>query len=705
MPTSVVRRVAALSDDTGQPVARLDPETLAAIGAGVGGTVAVTGRRTTVARVQPLPEADWGRGLVYLDSLVRANAGAAPGERVRLWHAPAARARGVSLRPLGWAAETALRRADNYLGMVLDGTPVMPGDRVRPGHVGTRWQEYLVEEVDGEVPAVILAGTEIRTVTNSEDAPGRSDLGYADVGGLGAELQRVRELVELPLRHPDLFTRMGVEAPKGVLLYGPPGCGKTLIARAVAAENRAHFIYINGPEIMHKFYGQSEANLRAKFDEARAMAPSILFLDELDAIAPRRTHVLGDVEKRVVAQLLTLMDGLDRRGNVVVIGASNLPEAIDPALRRPGRFDREICVGVPDRCGRLEVLQIHTRQMPLAADVDLDYLADVTHGHVGADLAALCREAALSAIRRSLPIPAADSDEVPLITMADFQDGLREVEPSALREVNVERPNGGWEQVGGLEQVKEQLEEAVVRPLRHAELYRRAGARPSRGVLITGPPGSGKTLLAHALAGRCGAYLVPVSAPDLLSRWAGETEKAIRAIFRRARGAAPCVVLFDGVDLLFPARGTERSRTSLQLISELDSLDDWSGLVVVGTAAAADQVDPALLRPGRLDPVIALPLPDAAGRAAILGALLGPGRAGPDVALPRWVEGTAGWTGAELAALVGHAARAAVAELLARAGPGSDGQPPPLLSERHLAAAMARIRPGSGAASVPSDPE
>ena len=689
MTVSVVRVVTPLPKDTGRPTARLDPETLAAIGATVGGEVMVLGRRMTAARVEGMPEEDWGRGHVQLDPVVCANAGASSGSRVRIWAARAAPARSVTLRPLGWAAELALKRPDNYLGLVLDGTVVVRGDRVRPNLVGSRWQEFLVEEVEGEIPAVIRAGTRIHVVR--ADDPGGSlspDVRYEDVGGLGPELQRVRELVELPLRAPEIFERLGIEPPRGILLYGPPGCGKTLIARAVASENRAHFIYINGPEIMHKFYGQSEANLRARFDEAKAMAPSILFLDELDAIAPRRTQVLGDAEKRVVAQLLTLMDGLDRRGQVVVIGATNLPEVIDPALRRPGRFDREIYIGPPDRAGRLEVLRIHTRRMPLAAGVDLEALAEITHGFVGADLAALCREAAMIALRRTAPAWEQDPGRAELrITMEDFHDALREVEPSALREVYVERPGTGWEAVGGLAHLKRVLTETVIRPLRHRAAFERAGVRPVRGVLLTGPPGVGKSLLARALAGEARAYLIPVGAPDLFSRWPGEAEKAVRAIFRRARAAAPCVVALDPADGLFPAQteDTQRARAADQLACELDRLGDVPGVIVVATARAADRIHPALVRPGRLELVLEVPAPDEPGRMEILGIHLRRHAVARDVDLRALAHRTEGWTGADLEALVRGAATCALNERLDAWGDElPPGSPPPVLEMRHF---------------------
>lgn len=696
MSVSLTRTVLPLPEESGKPLARLDPDTLAALGVGVGDVVAIMGRRTTAARVQPMHRSDWGKEIVQLADIVRSNAGAAPGDKVRIWAAAATQPRGVTLRPLGWTAAFALKQPDNYLGMLLDGVPVMPGDRVRPAQVGTRWQEYLVEAVDGEAPALIEAGTTITVQTDTEQAYSEQTAGYAAIGGLAPEVQRVRELVEMPLSHPALFARLGIETPKGVLLYGPPGCGKTLIARAVAAETQAHFVYINGPEIMHKFYGQSEANLRARFDEAKAMAPSILFLDEIDAIAPRRSHVLGDVEKRVVAQLLTLMDGLDRRGQVVVIAASNMPAAIDPALRRPGRFDREIHVGIPDRAGRLEILQIHAGRLPLAPDVDLAALAARAHGYVGADLAALCREAAMMALRRHMPAAAAAATvpDTLAIAMADFEDALGEVQPSALRELCSEQPADTWDQIGGLGAAKAALLDAVQRPLAHPLLYERSGARPPRAILLTGKPGVGKTLLARALAGRCGLQLLPVSASDLVSRFSGEAERGLQEVFRRARMISPCLIFLDNLDSLLPGRGEadRRARIADHLAAELDGSRAVPGLIVVGAAHRPDRVDPTLLQPGRFDLVIELSLPDTAERAEILAIHLQRLRLAPDADAAWLAANSAGFSGADLAAVVNRAALAAVAEYLGSVGPPVPTDAPAVLvHQRHLVAGLAQV--------------
>jgi transitional endoplasmic reticulum ATPase len=697
-----------------RPCARLDPQDLAAVGASVGDVVAVEGSRLTVARVERLPEEAWGRHVVQLDAIVSANAGTAAGERVRVRPVRCPPARSVVVRPLGDGPLRGVLR-DNYLGLFLDGLPVARGDRVRAARVGGRFQEYRVEDVDadGGGPGTITGATRIEIGSAPEGPAEAAAVGYRDVGGLAEELLRVREMIELPLRHPEVFARLGIDPPKGVLLSGPPGCGKTLMARAVAAEAAAHLVHIDGPEVMHRLYGQSEANIRDRFDEARAMAPSILFIDEIDAIAPKREEVRGEVEKRVVAQLLASMDGLSGRGRVVVIAATNRPDALDPALRRPGRFDREIRVGVPGPEGRLEILRIHSRAMPLAPDVDLLRLAEATQGYVGADLASLCREAALAALRRALPDVLSRDDPVGPAELGriavhgeDFRQALAMVEPSALREVYTETPNVGWDQVGGLEEAKRTLEEAVEWPLRHAAAYESGGAAAARGVLLTGPPGTGKTLLARALARRCGVRLIPVSGPALLSRWLGETEKAIRAVFARARQVAPCIVFFDEVESLFPARAAPSAppgaaRAVGQLLAELDGLADPKGVVVLAATNRPDMLDPALLRPGRVDLVVELPLPDERARLEILRIHLAGRRTGEDVDLQALARRTEGFSGADLAALCGHAARLAVAESLRAARePRAAGGP----AAAEPAARVSAHRPGGTTAQPAADP-
>ncbi|RLF48572.1 MAG: ATPase, partial [Thermoplasmata archaeon] len=497
---------------------------------------------------------------------------------------------------------------------------------------------------------------------------------YEDIGGLKEELQRVREMIELPLKHPELFERLGIDPPKGVILYGPPGTGKTLIAKAVANESGANFFAIQGPEIMSKFYGQSEERLREKFEEAEKNAPSILFIDELDSIAPKRDEVQGEVERRVVAQLLTLMDGLKGRGNVIVIGATNRIDAIDPALRRPGRFDREIYIGIPDRQGRKEILQIHTRGMPLAEDVDLEHLADITHGFVGADLAALCREAAMKALRRYLPeidlekpIPPEILEKM-RVTMEDFKEALKDVEPSSLREVLVEVPKVTWDDVGDLEEVKKILRECVELPIKHPESFEKTGISPPRGVLLYGPPGTGKTLLAKAVANESEANFISIKGPEVLSKWVGESEKAVREIFKRAKQAAPCIVFLDEIDAIAPRRGSYLGESGVterivnQLLTSMDGLESMEGVFVIGATNRPDILDPALLRPGRFDRLVYVPPPDKEGRLKILKVHTKNMPLAEDVDLENLAERTEGYVGADIMALCREAAMMALRE-------------------------------------------
>ncbi len=492
---------------------------------------------------------------------------------------------------------------------------------------------------------------------------------YEDIGGLKEEIHRVREMIELPLKHPEVFDRLGIEPPKGVLLHGPPGTGKTLIARAVASESGANFFDIAGPEVMSKFYGESEANLRQKFEQAEKNAPSIIFIDELDSLAPKREEVTGEVERRMVAQLSTLMDGLKARGKVVVIGATNRPNALDPAIRRPGRFDREIEIGVPDRDGRKEILQIHTRGMPLAKDVDLDHFANVTHGFVGADLEALAKEAAMSALRKILPEIKLDEKAIPpevleklQVTKDDFDNGLKMVEPSAMREVLVEVPNVRWEDVGGLEEAKQELREAVEWPLKHPDAFKRMGIEPPHGILMYGPPGSGKTLLARAVATESEANFIAIKGPELLSKWVGESEKGVRETFRKARMAAPAIVFFDEMDAIVPSRGSGfgdshvTERVISQLLTELDGLEKLENVVVLAATNRPDLIDSAVLRPGRFDRLVLVQAPDKKARLEIFKIHTKGMPLAKDVDLNALAAETEGYVGSDIAALCREAA-------------------------------------------------
>ncbi|MEM4417790.1 MAG: CDC48 family AAA ATPase, partial [Nitrososphaerota archaeon] len=555
-----LRVAEARQRDIGRKIARVDSQGMRELDLSPGDLIEITGKRTTVAIVWPPYKEDDGQGIVRIDGEIRRNAGTSVGEYVRVYKTSAKPATKIVLapfEPLPFVGDFGRIVRSQLINM-----PVAKGDVVVVPILGMG----VELKVTSTSPSSIVMVTESTLVEISTTPAKRveevSGVTYEDIGGLHEELQRIREMIELPLKHPELFRHLGIEPPKGVILYGPPGSGKTLIAKAVANETGAHFVSINGPEIMSKFYGESEARLREVFQEAEQNAPSIIFIDELDAIAPKRSEVTGEVERRVVSQLLTLMDGLKSRGQVVVMGATNRMEAIDPALRRPGRFDREIRIGVPDRNGRKEILLIHTRRMPLSDDVNIDELADITHGFVGADIAALTREAAMNALRRFLPqidlekeIIPADVLEQIKVTRDDFANALKNIQPSALREVVLEIPNVKWEEIGGLESVKQELREAVEWPIKYPEVFKRLGIRPPRGILLYGPPGTGKTLLAKAVATESQANFISVKGPEVLSKWVGESEKAVREVFRKARETAPCIVFFDELDSIAPRRG------------------------------------------------------------------------------------------------------------------------------------------------------
>jgi len=585
-----------------------------------------------------------------------------------------AAALGLFLSQVGYAEQIAIPRYWLGFTYLLDGLPLQEGNRIRATLFGSRWADFKVESTTPKGPVLINPTTQL--VVGKTELPGESvarATSYEDIGGLKPQLQRIREMIELPLRYPEVFERLGIDAPKGVLLHGPPGCGKTLIARSIAHETEANFFSVSGPEIIHKFYGESEAHLRKIFEEATRKGPSIVFLDEIDAIAPRRENVVGDVEKRVVAQLLALMDGLAKRQHLIVIAATNLPNLLDPALRRPGRFDREIAIPIPDRHGREEILAIHSRGMPLAENVGLAHLAGITHGFVGADLEALCREAAMICLRRIMPdidfalarIPYEQLTKLE-VQMDDFLDALREVEPSAIREVFVEVPDVGWEDVGGLAPVKERLVEAVEWPLEHPDLFAQAGIRPPKGILLSGPPGCGKTLLAKAVAHESQVNFISVKGPALLSKYVGESEKGVREVFRKAKQAAPCIVFFDEIDALVPVRSAGASdshvaeRVLSQFLAELDGVEELKAVLVLGATNRLDLLDPAILRPGRFDEVVEIPLPDEESRRQIFevhlrNKPLAPGTSAADLA-----SRTADFSGAEIQAVCAKAALRAV---------------------------------------------
>lgn len=683
----------------GRGVARIDPADIASLGCQPGDIVLITGARTTAAKVVPGALVDRGQKAIQMDSQVRQNSASGLNERVTVRKAKVRPAEKVTLLPLSGGAP--IQESDlQYIARYLVGLPVTIGDLLRVGTPGAAPREFLIIGTTPATPAYTLnrkstgnlpieppvqpssdveavlvhVDTVIRAQSRGapNGSPGR--VSYEDIGGLGKELQRIREMIELPLKYPAVFDRLGVEPPKGVLLYGPPGTGKTLIARAVAAETNAFFSVINGPEIINKFYGESESKLRAVFQEAQKRAPSVIFIDELDALAPKRAETGGEVERRIVGQLLALMDGLASRGQIVLIGATNQPNALDPALRRPGRFDREISLRVPDVHGRQEVLQIHSREAALANDVDLARIAQLTPGFVGADLEALCREAAMIALRRVLPHIDYQRGYIPYetlvnlnITMADFQAALREVEPSTTREVYVEVSDTSWDDIGGLEDIKSLLTEGVEWPLRFPEIYANAKVEPPRGVLMSGPPGSGKTLIARAIANQCEASFISIKGPELLSKWVGESEKGVREVFRHAKQAAPCIIFFDEIDALAPRRGGSNDgnvgdRVIAQLLTEMDGIEGREGVIIVAATNRPELIDPALLRPGRFDLVVELRNPNEEERRAIFSVHLRGRPLAPDVTVEELARLTPKRSGADIEAICRRAALLALRE-------------------------------------------
>ena len=704
MAESVLLRVAKAQSQTevGLGRARLDMKTRKELGVDVGQIVEITGKKLTVAKVFRAQQEDEGKDIIRIDGVLRSNAGVSIGERVTVTRADPQLASKVVLAP----AISQKKRVstvsfgpgtDELVRKGLLGRPLVKGDEIMIPNMawGMSPAPYMVAST---VPSGVVTVAEHTEMVVKSEATEEKDtfvpsITYDDIGGLDEVLQRIREMIELPLKHPELFDRLGIDAPKGVLLYGPPGTGKTLLAKAVANESGASFYSILGPEIMSKWYGGSEENLREKFDEAAKNAPSIIFIDEIDSIAPKRDDSIHEAERRVVAQLLTLMDGMSERGQVIVIGATNRQDALDPALRRPGRFDREIEVGVPSFQGRKEILQIHTRGMPLDESVSLDQYAHVTHGFAGADLSALAREAAMKCLGRFVPNMDLDS-AIPQeilaqmkVTAEDFDSALKEIEPSAMREVMVEVPNIGWSDVGGLEEVKRQLKEVVEMPMDNPDAFKRMGIRPSQGVLLYGPPGTGKTLLAKAVANESNANFISIKGPEIMSKWYGESERALREIFKKARQVAPSIVFLDEIDAIAPRRGVYEGSKGYdtlvnQLLTSLDGLTTREGVTVIAATNRPDIIDQALLRPGRFDRLIFVPVPDAPARRAILQVHT---RVMPlkDVNVEELVAKTEGFVGADLENLCREAAMAALRE-----DRGSSA-----VEMRHFEAALKSVRP------------
>jgi transitional endoplasmic reticulum ATPase len=699
--------------DVGRKIARVDPEVIERLNITSGDALELSslGKKTTVLS-WPARSSDRGKGLIRIDGYTRNRLDVGINDQIEVKKVESKDAKSITFAP---TEPLRIVGAEEYLAEYLNGQLMTKGDTIPLSVMGQR-VDLVVISTSPSGPVIVNDSTKITVSEESAKAVqvskegGVPSITYEDIGGLGDAVGRVREMIELPLRHPELFKRLGVEAPKGVLLHGPPGTGKTLLAKAVANETNASFYTIGGPEIMSKYYGESEEKLRNVFDQAEKNAPSIIFIDEIDSIAPKREEVTGEVERRIVAQLLSLMDGMSARGKVVVIGATNRVNAVDPALRRPGRFDREIEIGVPDRNGRLEILQIHTRGMPLAKDVNLEKLADISHGFVGADLQSLSREAGIRALRRVLPEIDLSSQSIPvetlrkiIVTMQDFLDVINEMEPSAMREVFVEVPDVKWDDIGGLLSIKQELQEAVEWPLKYQRVFTYADATPPKGILLYGPPGTGKTLIAKAAANESEANFISIKGPELLSKWVGESEKGVREVFRKARQAAPCIIFFDEIDAIAPRRGGElggdshvTERLISQLLTELDGLEILTNVIVIAATNRPDIIDPALLRPGRFDRLLYVPPPDMNSRLQIIKIHTKKKPLVENISLEQLARETEGYTGADIASLASAAVMLALREHVSRyeEPKQADSHVQELkIQMKHFEEAMNKIRP------------
>ena len=698
----VVKVAEARSRDVGRGIARVDPIIFEKMGLMPGDTIVIEGKKKTAAMVMRGYPEDEGSGVIRIDGYIRRNAGVGIDDKVKIKKVSATPATQVTFAP---TQPLRLLGGEDYLKNLLEGRVITRGDMITINVMGNTIDLVATSVKPVKEVALITQNTKIKISEKpAKETSGIPTVTYEDIGGLKEEIKKIREMVELPLRHPELFERLGIEPPKGVLLYGPPGTGKTLLAKAVANEANAHFIYLSGPEIMSKYYGQSEENLREIFKEAQENAPSIIFIDEIDSIAPKRDEVTGEVERRVVAQLLALMDGLESRGKVVVIGATNRPNALDPALRRPGRFDREIEIGIPDTKARREILEIHTRGVPLAEDVNLDKLAEMTHGYVGADLAALVKEAAMRALRRIMPEIDIEMEKIPVeileklqVTWEDFMNAYREMQPSTMREVLIEKPNVHWEDIGGLEQVKQELREVVEWPMKYRKLFAHMKVKIPKGILLYGPPGTGKTLLAKAVATESEANFISVKGPEFLSKWVGESEKAVREVFRKARQAAPAIIFIDEIDAVAPIRGRDigshvTERVVSQLLTEMDGLEELHNVTVIAATNRPDILDPALLRPGRFDRLVYVPLPDNDARKEIFRIHLRGRPLAEDIDIETLAEKTEGYTGADIEAVCNEATILALREYI-QSGKDPNEPKDAKISMKHFEEALKRVKP------------
>ena len=676
----ILRVKETLPKDVGRAIARIDPEDMKDLGVEVGEIIEIEGKRKTPGKVMPCYAEERGKKIIQMDGITRENSQIGLDEKVKIRKIDYQPANKIVLSPLTVSGLLQRDKDTKYIGSLIDGLPVTAGDRVRAVLFGSRSCDFKVLDTIPDGVVLVKPTTSIRMDTKESGEKRPAKISYEDIGGLDTQIQRIREMIELPLKYPQIFERLGIDAPKGVFLHGPPGTGKTLIARAVANETDAYFTSISGPEIMGKFYGESEARLRSIFEEAQAHAPAIIFLDEIESIAPKREEMGAEkqVERRVVAQLLALMDGLESRGHVIVIAATNLPNTIDPALRRPGRFDREITIPIPNKNGRLEILQIHTRGMPLTEDVNLEKLAEITHGFVGADLEALAREAAMSALRKILPKIDFELADIPYetlmkleVTMDNFLDAMKEVEPSAIREVFVEVPDVRWEDVGGLEDIKEELKEAVEWPIKYPDIFKKVNTNPSKGILLYGAPGTGKTLLAKAVANEGGVNFISVKGPSLISKYVGESERGIREVFKIAKQASPTILFFDEIESLVPVRGAGggnsthvTERVVSQFLAEMDGIEELKGVVVLAATNRLDMVDPALLRSGRFDILFELPEPDESTREDIFKIHTKNKPLTKDVDLKKLAKETEGKVGSDIELICRKASMLAIREYI-----------------------------------------